>query len=107
MRTESRLCIRPSSLRALLFGVAFAVAGSTAGAAVSDGKESRPAVVREKPVANPVLDHSGRKQVGHASFYSMGFEGRKMAGGRRFDPNADNAASKTLPFGTTATGPRP
>ena len=48
------------------------------------------------------IDHSGRKQVGHASFYSMGFEGRKMAGGRRFDPNADNAASKTLPFGTTA-----
>jgi len=48
------------------------------------------------------IDHSGRKQVGRASFYSMGFEGRKMAGGRRFDPNADNAASKTLPFGTTA-----
>ena len=48
------------------------------------------------------IDHSGRKQVGHASFYSMGFEGRKMAGGRRFDPNADNAASKTLLFGTTA-----
>ena len=48
------------------------------------------------------IDHSGRKQVGRASFYSMSFEGRKMAGGRRFDPNADNAASKTLPFGTTA-----
>jgi len=48
------------------------------------------------------IDHSGRKQVGRASFYSMGFEGRKMAGVRRFDPNADNAASKTLPFGTTA-----
>ena len=48
------------------------------------------------------IDHSGRKQVGHASFYSMGFEGRKMAGGRRFDSNADNAASKTLPLGTTA-----
>ena len=48
------------------------------------------------------IDHSGRKQVGRASFYSMGFEGRKMAGGRRFDPNADNAASKTLPLGTTA-----
>jgi len=102
MRTESRLCIRPSSLRALLFGVAFAVAGSTAGAAVSDGKESRPAVVREKPVANPVLDHSGRKRVGKASFYAKMFHGRKMANGKRMDPRDDNAASKTLPLGTTA-----
>jgi len=48
------------------------------------------------------IDHSGRKQVGHVSFYSMSFERQKMASGRRFDPNADNAASKTLPFGTTA-----
>jgi rare lipoprotein A len=86
----------------LLFGVAFAVAGSTAGAAVSDGKESRPAVVREKPVANPVLDHSGRKRVGKASFYAKMFHGRKMANGKRMDPRDDNAASKTLPLGTTA-----
>ena len=102
MRTESRLFIHPSSLRTLLVGVAVAVAGSTATAAVSDGKGSRPAVVREKPVANPALDHSGRKRVGKASFYAKMFHGRKMANGKRMDPRDDNAASKTLPLGTTA-----
>ncbi len=30
------------------------------------------------------------------------FTGREMADGTRMDPNANNAASKTLPLGTTA-----
>ena len=48
------------------------------------------------------LDHSGRKQVGEASFYAREFGGRPMADGSPMDPQGDNAASKTLPLGTTA-----
>ena len=50
--------------------------------------------------ANP--DLSGCKRTGIASFYADKFTGREMADGTRMDPNADNAASKTLPLGTTA-----
>ncbi|MGJ7507465.1 septal ring lytic transglycosylase RlpA family protein [Variovorax sp. GT1P44] len=48
------------------------------------------------------VDRSGAKQVGKASFYADKFAGRKMADGTRIDPHDDNAASKTLPLGTTA-----
>jgi len=48
------------------------------------------------------IDHSGRKQKGRVSYYAHRFINRKMADGRRFDPNAAIAASKTLPLGTTA-----
>jgi rare lipoprotein A len=47
-------------------------------------------------------DHSGKKRVGKASYYHSMFNGRKMAGGKPFDPNGANAASKTLPLGTIA-----
>lgn len=50
----------------------------------------------------PPIDHSGRTQVGKASYYSKRFDNRKMADGERFNPNANVAASKTLPLGTTA-----
>jgi len=48
------------------------------------------------------IDRSGRKQVGKASYYAGHFDGSKMADGNRFKQNADIAASKTLPIGTTA-----
>jgi rare lipoprotein A len=48
------------------------------------------------------IDHSGRKEKGRASFYARGFAHRKMADGRRMNPSANVAASKTLPLGTTA-----
>lgn len=48
------------------------------------------------------IDHSGRKQKGRASYYARRFDHRKMANGQRFDPDTNVAASKTLPFGTTA-----
>ena len=47
-------------------------------------------------------DLSGCERTGTASFYAKMFTGRKMADGTRMDPNADNAASRTLPLGTTA-----
>jgi rare lipoprotein A len=53
-------------------------------------------------VAHHEPDISARKQVGKASFYAKQFVGKTMADGVRMDPEGDNAASKTLPLGTTA-----
>jgi rare lipoprotein A len=47
-------------------------------------------------------DFTARKRVGKASFYAEKFAGRTMADGTPMDPHGDNAASKTLPLGTTA-----
>jgi rare lipoprotein A len=52
--------------------------------------------------AKPQLDRTGRKRVGKASFYADKFAGRTMADGTPMRPEGDNAASKTLPLGTTA-----
>lgn len=58
---------------------------------------------QQKSQGAPSPDLSGCKRTGVASFYAKKFNGRKMADGTRMDPDADNAASKTLPLGTTAT----
>jgi rare lipoprotein A len=50
----------------------------------------------------PAVDRSGAKRFGKASFYANFFAGRKMADGKIMDPRANNAASRTLPLGTTA-----
>jgi rare lipoprotein A len=55
------------------------------------------------PAPTGHIDHSGRKQKGRASFYAHHFNQRKMADGRRLNPNADVAASKNLPLGSVAT----
>src|SRR5581483_2375987 len=52
--------------------------------------------------ATPAPDLSGRKRVGKASFYAKRFAGKPMADGAPMDPKGDNAASRTLPLGTTA-----
>jgi len=57
------------------------------------------------PVAPPStmrVDHSGRKEKGGGSFYAPHFANRKMADGKRMNPNANIAASKTLPLGSVA-----
>lgn len=59
------------------------------------------------PVAPPPgvrirIDHSGRREAGTASIYAHFFVGRKMASGRRYDPHASIAASRSLPLGTHA-----
>jgi rare lipoprotein A (peptidoglycan hydrolase) len=43
------------------------------------------------------------EQVGEASFYGDGFQGKKTASGERFDQNDLTAAHPTLPLGTNAT----
>jgi rare lipoprotein A len=57
---------------------------------------------RAQPAPKARLDHSGLKRVGEASYYGPTFSGRKMADGTPMRPESDNAASRTLPLGTTA-----
>lgn len=57
---------------------------------------------RISPKIKAPIDRSGKKRVGKASFYAHMFAGRKMADGKKMDPQHDNAASRTLPLGTTA-----
>ncbi len=59
-------------------------------------------VHRLSPETKPTLDRSGHTRVGKASFYAHMFAGRKMADGTPMEPTANNAASRTLPLGTTA-----
>nr|MDJ0983204.1 septal ring lytic transglycosylase RlpA family protein [Kiloniellales bacterium] len=60
-------------------------------AACSGGREA----ARYAPGEVPDYD-----QVGEASWYGPGFQGRKTASGVRFNMNALTAAHRSLPFGT-------
>lgn len=73
-------------------------AGGEATATPQDEEPSWTATaeVRLKP------DLSGCTRFGNASFYAKKFVGREMADGIKMDPHSDNAASNTLPLGTTA-----
>ncbi len=61
-----------------------------------------PRVARIAVRAKARIDRTGRPRVGIASFYANYFAGRKMANGTRMNPQAGNAASRTLPLGTVA-----
>ena len=52
--------------------------------------------------ATSKLDRSGQQRVGQASFYARRLAGHKMANGRPMNPHHNNAASRSLPLGTTA-----
>jgi rare lipoprotein A len=64
------------------------------GAKVDPGAKNHAARVR--------LDRTGRKQVGKASFYAERYSGRTMADGTPMRLYSNNAASLTLPLGSTA-----
>lgn len=69
------------------------------------GQAGKPKVAAARaapPSPKSRLDYSGRKRVGQASYYARHFGGRKMADGTPMRLNHHNAASKTLPLGTTA-----
>ena len=72
---------------------------STAGDLSSRSSDEQPVVAG---TAKPAVDRSGKKRVGKASFYADRFGGRKMADGKIFGLHDSNAASRTLPLGTTA-----
>ena len=94
--------------RLAMFLMAWTVSAGVAGftpharAAGSAAPQESASSRQATSLAKPKPDLSGRKRVGKASFYARKFAGRKMADGTTMDPHDDNAASKTLPLGTTA-----
>lgn len=56
----------------------------------------------EEKTEKPAPDLTGHKRVGKASIYAKHLAGHKMADGAPMRPEGDNAASNTLPIGTTA-----
>jgi rare lipoprotein A len=79
-----------------------ALAATVAALSFSPAAQAEPSSARADKPAPAKLDRSGRKQVGQASFYAPKFNGRTMADGTPMNPRGNNAASKTLPLGTTA-----
>jgi rare lipoprotein A len=102
---HARLPSRPWLPLALCAGIVMAAnfaqychAEEPAAESVKNTPETRAA----EKVKHHEPDFSAKKRMGKASFYAKQFAGRKMADGALMDPQADNAASKTLPLGTTA-----
>jgi rare lipoprotein A len=97
----------PQTLRSLCLAGVFMACSMGAGADESNSTAPltapHPASPEHEPVvASPPLDLSGHIRRGKASFYAQKFSGRKMADGTAMQPQSNNAASKTLPLGTTA-----
>ena len=94
--------------RTAVFVMSLAIAALSFDArAEGNGASREPAASRQadsgqKLKDKPKLDRSGRRRVGVASFYAETFAGRTMADGTPMAPHGNNAASKTLPLGTTA-----
>jgi rare lipoprotein A len=94
------------SARAVMAALVLGCTGATCVASPSapDAQQEAARLAELPPIVphGRWIDHSGRKQKGRVSYYARHFDHRKMADGQRFDPNTNAAASKTLPFGTTA-----
>lgn len=74
-----------------------------AGSVGAEPNAASPPSESPAPVAKkPAVDLSGQRRIGKASFYADRFGGRKMADGKAFKLHDSNAASRTLPLGTTA-----
>jgi rare lipoprotein A len=120
-RADARQTLRALCLAGVFMACSMGAAAddpNSSAAAQSSPAESSPALapqaspslpsrhaagpVHEPVVANPPLDRSGNKRLGKASYYARKFSGRKMADGTIMQPQSNNAASKTLPLGTTA-----
>jgi rare lipoprotein A len=96
---------RVTALLVLLCGMAFSVAADPL-PVEAPGAKKEAERLNSLPSLPPApaghIDHSGRKEKGRASFYAKRFTNKKMADGRRMNPNSDIAASKTLPLGSVA-----
>ena len=96
---------RLSLLAVLMGGITYA---SSAAPLPSDvpGAEQEAERLNNLPPVAPApaghIDQSGRTQKGRASYYAHHFANRKMADGRRMNPNSNIAASKNLPLGSVA-----
>lgn len=98
--------------RAIMLATAISAPASVAAAATPPPAPDSPAAKQEAerlhqmPPTTPRggihIDPSGRTEQGSASYYGQEFANHKMADGQRMNPNADIAASKTLPLGSVA-----
>jgi rare lipoprotein A len=79
-----------------------AAVGSQCNAATPTGGADESSQTQEPAHVKPPLDVSGKTRLGKASFYASRFGGRTMADGNRMSLKGNNAASRTLPLGTTA-----
>ncbi|HTD75360.1 MAG TPA: septal ring lytic transglycosylase RlpA family protein [Steroidobacteraceae bacterium] len=79
-----------------------ATPGDTPSSVTPSTPSKRSSPQRLSPQVKAPLDRSGEKRLGKASFYHHMFSGRTMANGKRMNPAHNNAASRTLPLGTTA-----
>jgi rare lipoprotein A len=87
------------------FSTSMLVAASLAAAAATFAVRAEPSTPAGSDTTHstaPALDRSGKARHGKASWYGRGFVGKPMADGTPMDPHANNAASRTLPLGTTA-----
>lgn len=66
----------------------------------ADQPASPSAKQKFSPSYSHKIDRSGKPRKGKASYYSTKFAGKKMADGTPMNPNANIAASKTLPLGS-------
>ena len=102
---RARLLTRLALLGGISVGFALGVAGCAARADTAAAVCMLPHEDSVSP-AGPVIpgrpDLSGHTRIGKASFYAGSFAHRLMADGHRMNPKGDNAASRTLPLGTTA-----
>ena len=96
------------NMRMSVFLIPLTCLGPALHAHTPEGADSKPkqAQVAEgqrlSPSQKPVLDRSGKKKKGKASYYARSFNGRKMADGTPMNPRSNIAASRTLPLGTKA-----
>ncbi len=77
------------------------VATDSSTATASSGA-AREGALHRAPSSRVHLDRSGDKQVGTASFYAARYSGKTMADGTPMRLYSNNAASLTMPLGTTA-----
>jgi rare lipoprotein A len=88
-------------------GLSSMLVSAASPAATQQRSTASPDAVPNEPMTEPGLKHrldrSGRTQIGKASFYASRYGGRKMADGTLMQLHSNNAASLTLPLGTTAT----
>ena len=85
----------------ILLGAYLLLAGNSASTRADEVSAAVAAHDEEKAI-KPAPDLSGHKRIGKASVYASRFTGHKMADGAPMQAQGNNAASKTLPIGTTA-----
>jgi rare lipoprotein A len=86
----------------LLLMASVLLAGVTTLTHADEASKPIAAAPHEDKTDKAAADLSGHKQVGKASVYAERLAGHKMADGAPMQVQGDNAASKTLPIGTTA-----